>query len=59
MKFGFYGKKVLKMGLFIGLAFLFFASLSAWIKGDDSMSWFVILCIAVVVLGVILSSCLA
>ena len=59
MKFGFYGKKVLKMELFIGLAFLFFASLSAWIKGDDSMSWYVILCVVIVIIGMVCGSCSA
>jgi len=47
------------MELFIGLAFLFFASLSAWIKGDDSMSWYVILCVVIVIIGMVCGSCSA
>lgn len=36
---------------------LFFCSLFAWIGGDDSMSWFVILVVAIFVIGALFSSC--
>lgn len=37
--------------------FLFIGSLFAWIGGDNSMAWFVVLVIGLLALGGLVSSC--
>ncbi len=39
------------------LILLFFASLYAWIDGDNSMSWYVILCVGILIFGSLFGSC--
>lgn len=41
------------MIILFAIAWLFFASLNAWSKGDDSMSWFVVLIIILLIIGAI------
>lgn len=39
------------MFILFAIVWLFFASINAWSKGDDSMSWFVVLIIILFIIG--------
>ena len=43
--------------MIVALILIFILSANAWADGDDSMAWFVVLGIIVIVLGAIMGSC--
>ena len=45
------------MGFVAVLILLFIMSLNAWMDGDDSMSWYVILCVVFVGAAMLFGSC--
>lgn len=40
----------------MGFIGLFFLSLNAWMDGDDSMAWYVVLVVALIVIGSIVGA---